>query len=207
MPLILERSGEDFVLKVWSYFPEDEETLKSVPLTREEAEWLATKKAIGKRIEFLLVRKFLLSAGFQEGDLFYDAHGKPHLKSKGSIGISHSRNIIAVLLSSSPNCGLDIELMEDRIFRVAHKFVSDAEFMVFGQHPSRVSLYHIWCAKEAMYKFHGSGGLDFREHLRVFPIPLEGSGNFQGKIIHPDFQGNFEIAGMVHDEIMVVWIS
>ena len=43
-------------------------------------------------------------------------------------------------------------------------------------------LHYFWCAKEALFKANGGGGLDFRRHLLVQPFPYAEQGRTQAVV-------------------------
>jgi 4'-phosphopantetheinyl transferase len=40
-------------------------------------------------------------------------------------------------------------------------------------------LYVCWCAKEAIYKWHGKKGLEFKKHIHIKPFKLKDEGSLQ----------------------------
>ena len=86
--------------------------------------------------------------------------------------LSHSQGIVAALLSNT-ECGCDIQVLVDKMPRIAPKFMRSDEFeWVDSDEPAhRFEIIHLfWAAKEAMYKAWGLKELDFRQHLSLEPF-------------------------------------
>lgn len=107
-----------------------------------------------------------------KGIISYAPNGQPLLQNGYYISISHSSNCVAIALH--PNCpvGIDIETIRPKIKHIAPRFLSEKEIshlQQFANHEAQL-LHHYtvyWCAKEALYKWHGLGKLDFRKHLHI----------------------------------------
>lgn len=110
-----------------------------------------------------------------------DKYNKPSMMVNGEayhLSITHSGIYAAVLFSKYRTVALDLEKVDDRIGRVAHKFVNAAEAELLQQSKN---LIHdqalIWSAKETLYKFYGEKELDFKLHMTIFtnnPMQLRG---------------------------------
>ena len=122
---------------------------------------------------FLSVRHLLRDLGYTDQDLYYDDHGKPHLKDGKHISITHSFTFSAVILSDS-EVGIDIEKRRNKIAIIAKKFV-DYEFNYLTESDEHYvnKLTVIWGIKESLYKLFATPGMLFKEHFLVIPFMLE----------------------------------
>ena len=93
------------------------------------------------------------------------------------ISLSHSFDYAAVMVSKDKAVGIDIELIKDKIERIAHKFMSKRE-LAFIKKDRIEQLYACWCAKEAIYKLHGKKNISFLDHIRIEPFDYSGTGSF-----------------------------
>ena len=87
--------------------------------------------------------------------------------------ISHSDDFAAVVVSRKRRVGVDIETISSKIERIAKKFISPyEEELIFTNNPisNTEMLTLIWSAKEAVFKWYGLGGVDFREHIKLRSI-------------------------------------
>jgi phosphopantetheinyl transferase len=84
--------------------------------------------------------------------------------------ISHCGDYAAAIVSKDRRVGVDIEIPVDKIIRVRDKFLSPQEVAAFGSLDIG-QLTMCWSAKEAVFKWDGEGGVDFREQIRLRKIP------------------------------------
>ncbi len=128
----------------------------------------------------VLLRKMLNTSKFI--DLQVDEFGKPYLKNiDQKLSISHSGQMVTVLLSNK-DCGVDIQLLEPNIERVAKKFISEDEFENLDDDNRMEQIHVFWCAKEALYKYYGKRKLDFRKNLEIRPFNYAEKGTVTGCI-------------------------
>ena len=122
---------------------------------------------------FLSVRHLLRAFGYTDQDLYYDEHGKPHLKDGKHISITHSFTFSGVIISTS-EVGIDIEKQRQKIIIIAKKFVG-YEFNYLSENDEDYikKLTVIWGIKESLYKLFATPGMLFREHFLVIPFMLE----------------------------------
>lgn len=164
----------------------------------------ASRHLVVKREQEKAGARFLLAGLFngEPPELAYTEHNKPYLPGRGEhISISHSHDKLAIILNREKDTGIDIELIRDKVLAVKHKFLSDREAAFAGQDSN--TLIAIWAAKEAMYKFHGTKGLDFKTHLSV--EDFDGSVIF-GKIETEDYNKKFHLIKEQVEEYMLVYI-
>jgi len=128
-----------------------------------------------KRLQHLAGR-YLLPALFEdfplEEILIADTR-KPFLESEAyHFSISHCGNYAAAIVSSRQRVGVDIERVTPRIHGIAPKFLHDNE-KIFLNEWEPISKIHLelttvlWSAKEAVYKWHGLGQLEFKHHIQL----------------------------------------
>ena len=82
--------------------------------------------------------------------------------------ISHCGDYAAAIVSRSSRVGIDIEIPSQRIFRIKDKFLNEQEknrWSVDGTQPDVVAMTLLWSCKEAVFKWHGNGGVDFSDHI------------------------------------------
>jgi phosphopantetheinyl transferase len=80
--------------------------------------------------------------------------------------ISHCGDYAAAIVSRNRRVGVDIEIPVEKIIRVRDKFLSPEEVGLFGELDID-RLTQAWSAKEAVFKWFGDGGIDFREHIHL----------------------------------------
>ncbi|MDO5106509.1 4'-phosphopantetheinyl transferase superfamily protein [Capnocytophaga sp.] len=156
---------ETTCLYVWKVtesldFLEQEVSLEGV----HQVKYDAIKTESDKK-NFLATRCILKSLGYAGKDLFYDEKGKPFLKDGKHISISHSFNMVVVVVSEKP-VGVDIEKKRKKIVDVAEKFTQwDYRDTSFSARNVLQKLTMIWSAKEAGFKAHGDPNITVSQVL------------------------------------------
>jgi 4'-phosphopantetheinyl transferase len=99
-------------------------------------------------------------------ELCYNAEGKPFFNDiDDHISISHSHGRLCVIINKRESCGVDIELIRDKVLNIKHKFLS-ADELYFAREDI-IKLTTLWAAKESIYKAYGLKGLDFIRHMKI----------------------------------------
>ena len=98
-------------------------------------------------------------------------NGKPNLVNiDGFISISHAADVAAIAISKKEEVGIDIEKMQEKITRIAPKFMLSEEIERSQGEHQVLDMYVHWCVREAVYKCYGRRQLDFRRHILLEPI-------------------------------------
>lgn len=122
---------------------------------------------VKRKREWLAVRLLIAELLGSDFSVFYDRNGKPefqHEKYK-YISISHSADYAAVSLHQNKPVGIDIESLNRRFAYVEKKYLSDDELAQVPNHPHLRAIY--WSCKEAIFKWAGREGVDFRKQIKV----------------------------------------
>lgn len=149
-----------------------------------------------RRIEWLAARWLLhlMSGREKRGACLKDEYGKPYLEgSFFDISISHSRDRV-VVMAAPRLVGIDIQIVVEKIERIAHKFMRTEELESL-QADTRLDHLHVyWGAKEALYKAYGRKQLDFRTHIFIDPFSYDlVNGTCTGRVKKDDFEGYFNL--------------
>jgi len=72
-----------------------------------------------------------------------------------------------------------------KIKSIKHKFLSDVELAQKQIGDNTHGLYVAWCAKEAIYKWNGKKGLEFKQHIHIKPFKLKDEGSLQALVELP----------------------
>lgn len=180
MPVIYNKDIDDqTILGVWKIEEDETALLAGLQLRQHELDFLDTLNT-GKRLlqwlsTRLLLRKMLNTSDYI--DCRMDEHGKPYLvNSPYHISLSHSYEYAAVMIGKNRSVGIDIELIKPKIHRIQHKFLSPPELAQHGVKDNTDALYVCWCVKEAVYKWYGKKGLEFRKDIHIQPFHLQDEG-------------------------------
>lgn len=167
MPLIHRYLFEEAEVAIWKI--EEEESF-----FREATGLVSLIHSDKRRIEYYAGRYLLTHVipNLNLDDIKIDRIGKPYLPGgEFHFSISHSFPYVAVAVHTECPIGVDIQVYRDKITRIAPKFLSDDEMRLFAVDVRSITL--LWSAKEAMFKWRGTGGQQFNEQLMIRDIHWE----------------------------------
>jgi 4'-phosphopantetheinyl transferase len=180
MPFIFKsKIGTSTMLGVWQITETEESLMSKLRLSGEDSARLNDIRNVLRRKQWLACRVVVSDlAQDPQAQIRYTLEGKPFL-ADGSrrISISHSGEFAAVLVSSEFNVGIDIELLRDRIIRVADRFMTTAEREQAADPCRLEKLYVHWCSKESLYKFYGGFIHDMQHQIVLEPFDYLCSGS------------------------------
>lgn len=197
---------------IWKIEETAEELLAQLQLKEHELSYLDTLNNGKRNMHWLSTRVLLRRMLDTENyiDCKVDSSGKPYLSNfPHHISLSHSYDYAAVMISKNKAVGIDIEMVKDKIERIAHKFLSKEELEFIRDQDRIDQLYVAWCAKEAIYKLHGKKNISFLEHIKLKPFEYQGCGSFDAALDigtrHREFRVHYEkfdgyMIGFVSDD-------
>ncbi len=143
---------------------EEQEELDNLP-ERSRLDWMATR---------YLIHLFTGSSKRVPGAK--DVFGRPfHPGTEYHLSLSHTRGYAAAILSPVAT-GIDIQIWDHRMHRVAHKFVNEEE-QAWIEGPHQNAYQHVlWGAKESLYKAHGRRQLNFLTNLHCEAFTYQPNG-------------------------------
>lgn len=200
MPLLLNiHPFEDATFSLWHVTEPHSFFEKDLPLSETEAAELAVLNE-HRRGEWLSSRWLLhrTTGSSRRIPLVKDAFSKPFFLNAPELfcSLSHSRHFTGTL-TAKRNCGCDIQVMVDKMPRIAPRFMSVTELACTEAWESdkRNELYHLfWTAKESLYKQYGIRALDFSEHIGISNINWDGyAGTATGVIRKNDFEATYRL--------------
>lgn len=116
--------------------------------------------------------------------------GKPYFKNiPYHFSIAHSGNRSAVVVHKSKAVGIDIEKIDPKIEKTAHKFIPQKDLIniTSGDKNKLENMYVFWSAKEAIYKLYGKGNLDFLKNISLEKFRYDSSGVIEAAIQKEDY--------------------
>lgn len=190
MPVVFNKKIDDeTMLAVWKIEETEEQLISGLQLKQHELDIISTLNN-GKRLLHWLSTRVLLRTMLDTSeyiDCRMDEHGKPYLPNLGyHISLSHSYDYAAVIVGKKRLVGVDIELIKQKINLIKLKFLSDSEYNQLQIGDNIEALYACWCAKEAIYKWHGRKGLEFRKDIHIKPFKLETYGSLNALVDLPE---------------------
>lgn len=190
MPVVFNKNiDEDTILAIWRIEENEEELLAALQLKQHELDVISSLNN-GKRLLHWLSTRVLLRTMLNTKeyiDCKLDEHGKPYLPDLDyHISLSHSYDYASVIIGKSRKVGVDIELIKHKIKSIKHKFLSDVELAQKQIGDNIDGLYISWCAKEAIYKWNGRKGLEFKQDIHIKPFKLKKEGKLNALVDLPE---------------------
>lgn len=181
MPLVeIRKLRSANFLGVWRINEAEEYFHSELLLDQDELNFLGSINHESRRKQWLASRLLIRKIINPKGQILmeWDSFGKPVIVNYDfEVSISHCKDMVAVIVGDKKS-GIDIEKKTDRILRIAHKFVRQDELDFIEKAKEADYYLTIWAAKETMFKYMGGGGIDFKEHMRVWPFAMQNSGEF-----------------------------
>jgi phosphopantetheinyl transferase len=98
---------------------------------------------------------------------------KPYLlNEKYHFSISHCGDYAAAIVSSRYRVGIDVEIPHPKVLSLRNKFLSEKEHQLFdqsGEYDDLQMATTLWSCKEAVFKWYGNGGVDFKKEIQLSP--------------------------------------
>jgi 4'-phosphopantetheinyl transferase len=194
MPFFQEiKINEQTTAYFWKISEDIDWLFENVPLNEKSSSRLETMSSIEHKKGFLAVRMLLQHVGFTDFDLFYDAFGKPHLKTEDGrwkveesetlnsqlpassslhISISHSHEFSCICISNQ--CiGIDLEKHKEKTLKIAPRFMDISHLEHLSESDKIVKATVIWGVKESIFKLKNEKGISFPNHIFESPFYLK----------------------------------
>ena len=207
MPLFYEHINDFAKIAIWHIAEGKNFFLEKVPAQREITH-------PHKQLQHLAGRYLLqhLYPDFPYHLIEIADTNKPFLPNEEyHFSISHCGDYAAVIVSKDHRVGIDIELVTEKVEKVKHKFLNEEELAVVNGQWLMVNgkmqlLTLLWCCKEAVFKWYGNGGVDFRDDIHLQPHSL----NTDNGIINCEFikeeKISLEIQYKYFDGLCLAWV-
>ena len=166
MPLVYQQNINAFTkMGVWHIAEEEPFFLNRVPLQNNITH-------PHKRLQHLAGR-ILLTELYEDFPLelikIADTK-KPFLADEAyHFSVSHGGDYAAAIVSKQNRVGVDIEIPQEKIKIIQHKFLNLEEMQVLDILP--YDFHHMltlsWSIKESMFKWYGAGEVDFKLHMKI----------------------------------------
>lgn len=175
----LRELNQETKFAIWKIEESTEELLSKLQLDDNEQDKLR-QLSKGKRTLHWLATRVLLRYLLQTDNYINcpsDTNGKPYLPDfPYKISLTHSFEYAGVMLSTKGECGMDLELVMDKVVRIKEKFLKPEELEFIQPEKDVLQLYACWCAKEAVYKLQGNKGVSFLEDMTIKPFNYKPQG-------------------------------
>jgi len=178
-----------YTLGLWHITEKPEELLALASLSTEEQGFYQQLSNTQRRLHWLAWRALIKKlTGNPAIEITYQENGKPLVRDQSlQISVSHAGPWAACLLHSSEPVGVDVESVRPRILKIKERFLSSREIQWHAK--STDDLRHLtilWCIKEAVFKFAGISGLDYRNQINILPFHSLSEGQASCQLIPRD---------------------
>ena len=195
---------------LWKIDEQADELIAQLQLKDHEKIYLETLNNGKRNIHWLstrvLLRSMLNTSSYI--DCKVDEHGKPYLVNfPHFISLSHSFDYAAVMISKTKPVGIDIEQINDKIGRIAHKFMNAEELSFMDPTHQTEHLYIAWCAKEAVYKLQGKKNVSFLNNIRLRRFDYKPEGSFDASLELENSRKDFEVHFQQMDDYMIGYVA
>jgi phosphopantetheinyl transferase len=217
MALLVKHIGNDTAWGIWKIEEAWEVLAEKLPQYRQQIEQF---KAPHRRQEWLAARALIASLCGNDKVVANQPDGKPYLTDNSyAISLSHTRGYAAAVATAPGKmAGIDIEQYNERVRRVAHKFMrpdekpsllyrSRNDVPIPHEESDTWSLLLHWSAKESMFKCLDTSEVDFREHLHIFPFRMETQGKMEAQEYRTPARRQFGIFYTLHPDFVLTLIE
>jgi len=202
MPLFYQHNINDTTkLAVWQISESEEFFLKKVPLQKEITH-------PHKRLQHLAGRYLLefLEEGFPFHLIEIADSKKPLLlNSEFHFSVSHCGDYAAAIISKNKLVGIDVELITPKIEQVKNKFLSKNELSILPEESINY-LTLFWSAKEAMFKWHGNGKVDFKKNMVIEKLAYENEEGFINAHFDKEVKTELKIEFKFFGNLCLAWV-
>lgn len=195
---------------LWKIDEQADELIAQLQLKDHETTYLESLNNGKRNLHWLSTRVLLRTMLHTQDyiDCKVDEHGKPYLANFPQfISLSHSFDYAAVMVSENRPVGIDIELIKDKIERIAHKFMNDEELSFIDPLNRTEQLYACWCAKEAIYKLQGKKNVSFLHNIRLKDFDYQQEGSIRASLELEDSRKDFEVRYQKMDGYMIGYVA
>jgi phosphopantetheinyl transferase len=133
--------------------------------------------------------------------------------------ISHCGDYAAAIVSKKYRVGVDVEMPVEKILTIQNKFLSENEKEIFNDSRLNDSVGQelslalgeintqlptlLWSCKEAIFKWYGDGGVDFKKHIQLFNHQPEKQ---TIDCFFSKTNSEFSIRYHLFDEVVLAWV-
>lgn len=181
MGIIRNTTENNCSIAIW----DTQETLDE--LLKLSRPFYLTKFKTEKRKKEFLASRLLVQEISQNTIITYNEFGAPELDNGKYISISHSKEMVAIIISEQ-QVGMDVEQISEKVLHLSSKFVSEKNLKNLSKEKATL----IWCCKEAVFKWHQKGGVDFIKDIIIPSFILEEKGQIKIQFKNKELNLNYQ---------------
>lgn len=120
--------------------------------------------------------------------------------------ISHCGDFAAAIINENKSAGIDVELITPKVNLIKHKFLSLEELSLLPT-LSAALLTLCWSCKEAVYKWYGKGGVDFKNHIIIQTISEKNDSGIIECLFVKDEEKKLKIYFHFFENLCLTWVT
>ena len=161
MPLLNDLvPNKSLLCKLWRIDDSEKIMDPNSELNSNDYNMYLEKKANNMKRQFLASRKLI---GLISPDLKVSyKENIPILSDNRNISISHSGEMVAILISKNNGIGVDVERITKKVNSIKSKFLNQKEINYLSSNEDTRTLTRAWTAKEAIYKAVRKNGISYQ---------------------------------------------
>lgn len=205
MPLVYQQNiNANTRLGVWHITEDENFFLEKVPLQKDithphkRLQHLAGRLLLSELYEDFPIRLIQIAdtrKPYLPGDAFH-------------FSISHCGDYAAAIVSKENRVGVDIEVPQEKIEKIRHKFLeaNEQELLFALQTENLKALTMAWSIKESMFKWYAAGKVDFREHMQINTCYLKDNQFSANCIFKKEETIHLKVNGIFFNDNCLTWI-
>ncbi|GBU08104.1 siderophore biosynthesis protein [Bacteroidales bacterium] len=206
MPILTVSSSP--IWAVWEIEESPGELLEMLDKKELYTSFLEQHYAISRQQEWLAARVLLKKMLGEEKKIEYLPSGKPYLADNSyHIGISHTKNYLAIILAPKEEVSIDIEHISPRVSKIKERFLAPQEMAAIYSSKENIHLLLHWSAKETVFKILNKKEVSFKEHIFVHPFEptTDGYGLFKVTEKKTKKKISFEVNYVVNSKYLLTF--
>jgi len=191
MPLLNDLvPNKSLLCKLWRIDDSEKIMDPNSELNSNDYKLYLERKANHMQRQFLASRKLI---GLISPDLKVSyKENIPILSDNRNISISHSEEMVAILISKDNGIGVDVERISEKVNSIKSKFLNQKELHYLSGDQETIKLTRAWTAKESIYKALRKPGIIFSENILLEEFDSEAKSGI-GKFISSNQEKTFKL--------------
>ena len=182
--------NQSLLCKLWRIDDSEDIMDPNNELNSDDYQIFLSRKANHMKRQFLASRK-LISLVDPDLRVSYK-DDMPFLSNNRNISISHSDNLVTILISLNKGIGIDVERINNKVNSIKSKFLNQKEINYLNGYEESRNLTRAWTAKEAIYKALRKPGIIFSENIVLEEFNNESTTGI-GKFISTNQEKKFKL--------------
>lgn len=198
------------------YIPKNDGTKIGIWNITEPEDFFAQKIKISKdihnphkRLQHLAARYLLsrLEPNLPMDEIIISESNKPYLPGNNfHFSVAHCGDYATAIVSPHYRVGIDVEKISSKVEKVSTKFLEPDELNFIDKKNNQAHLTLCWCTKEAVFKWDGDGGMDFRKCIHLSPFPFLPKGRILCHFRKKEIRASLIIHYIMRDDFCIAWL-